>query len=442
MKIKIKSKNKIRSKSTKRLFAAALLGTLTLSLFGCQTSPAPLTIHSENLTDAVTAETVTGKEADATFCQSTSDFSIRLFQAALAETETSGENLLLSPESVLSALAMTANGAGSSTRTEMEQVLCGGMPIDEFNPYMYSFQNRLTSDEAVTFHQANSIWIRNQEDVIQMKEDFLRTDKNYYGADAYYAAFDDQTVQDINSWVQKNTNDMIPSLLQEPIPDDIVLYLINALAFEGDWETPYTEDQIAEDRIFTNYDGAAETVTMLNSDESVYLKDKHATGFLKYYKGANFAFLALLPEEGMTPEEYAATLTGDSYLSLYQNRENREVLVQLPEFTYDYSTELSKALSDMGMSEAFDASSADFSNMASTDTGYLSINRVLHKTHIEVDRTGTKAAAVTAIEMTNESCAIDTETPPSVILDRPFVYAIVDTESGMPIFLGIVNTIE
>lgn len=144
----------------------------------------------------------------------------------------------------------------------------------------------------------------------------------------------------------------------------------------------------------------------------------------------------------MTPEEYAATLTGDSYLSLYQNRENREVLVQLPEFTYDYSTELSKALSDMGMSEAFDASSADFSNMASTDTGYLSINRVLHKTHIEVDRTGTKAAAVTAIEMTNESCAIDTETPPSVILDRPFVYAIVDTESGMPIFLGIVNTIE
>ena len=93
------------------------------------------------------------------------------------------------------------------------------------------------------------------------------------------------------------------------------------------------------------------------------------------------------------------------------------------------------------MPEAFQGH-ADFSNMGTTDTGYLYIDRVLHKTHIEVDRTGTKAAAVTAVVMTSESCVMEEETPPHVILDRPFVYAIIDTNTGLPIFLGTVNTVQ
>ena len=424
----------------KKALSFTLLGSLALSLCACNASPSMVTLKSQELTSQLPDESVTGKDPDDTFCSSTADFSIRLFQTALSGSGT-GENVLLSPESVLSALAMTANGAGSTTRTEMEQVLCGGMSMEDFNPYMYSFQNRLTASEDVSFHQANSIWIRNQEDAIQVNEDFLQTDKNYYQADAYYAAFDDRTTKEINQWINKNTNGMIPSLLDGPIADDIVLYLINALAFEGTWDTPYEDSQITEDASFTNYAGEPETVAMLHSTEDYYIHDEHATGFLKNYKGGGFAFLALLPEEGMTPEDYAATLTGEDYLTMFRNRETRDVIVQMPEFTYDYTTELKDVLSEMGMPEAFQGH-ADFSNMGTTDTGYLYIDRVLHKTHIEVDRTGTKAAAVTAVVMTNESCVMEEETPPQVILDRPFVYAIIDTNTGLPIFLGTVNTVQ
>lgn len=425
----------------KKALSLTMLGACALSLCACgSTHIRTLLPVQGELTSQLTEEPVIGKDADSTFCSSAADFSIRLFQTALTQCD-SGENVLVSPESVLSALAMTANGAGSTTRTEMEQALCNGMSIEDFNPYMYSFRNHLNASEDVTFHEANSIWIRNQEDRISLHTDFLQTNKNYYGTDAYYSAFDDQTVKEINHWVKENTNDMIPLLLNEPISDDIVLYLINALAFEGEWDIPYEDTQITEDGIFTNYAGAEEASAMLNSTEACYIHDEHATGFIKNYKGGDFAFLALLPEEGMSPEEYAASLTGESYLKLYQHRQYRDVIVQLPEFTYDYSAELQDVLSEMGMQEAFQ-DTADFSNMGTTDTGYLYINRVLHKTHIEVDRNGTKAAAVTAIEITTDSCSIDTEEPVIVILNRPFVYAIIDTESGIPIFLGTVNSIQ
>lgn len=423
----------------KKALSLTMLGACTLSLCACgSTHIRTMKPIQGELTSQLAEETVTGKDADSTFCSSAADFSIHLFQTALTQCD-SGENVLISPESVLSALAMTANGAGSTTRTEMEQVLCGDMSIEDFNPYMYSFRNHLNASENVTFHEANSIWIRNQEDSITLHTDFLQTDKNYYEADAYDSAFDDQTVKEINSWVKEHTNDMIPTLLNEPIPEDVVLYLINALAFEGEWDTPYENTQIHEDGIFTNYAGEEEAPAMLHSTETCYIHDEHATGFIKNYKGGDFAFLALLPEEGMSPEEYTASLTGESYLKLYQNRQYRDVIVQLPEFTYDYSEELQDVLSEMGMPEAFQ-DTADFSNMGTTSTGYLYINRVLHKTHIEVDRSGTKAAAVTAIEMTAESCSV--EEPLSVILNRPFVYAIIDTESGIPIFLGIVNSVQ
>lgn len=423
----------------KTITSVTLMSGITLSLAACNHSPVTTSANQKNLTSDIHAETITGQTADNRFITSTAGFSMELFRQSV-QNGPAGENTLISPESVLSALAMTANGAGSSTRSDMESVLCNGMAMEEFNPYMYTYINKLTGSEDVSFHLANSIWIKDNADEIQVHEDFLQTDKTYYNADAFLAAFDDETVTDINNWVDTNTNGMIPSLLNE-IPEGTVMYLINALAFEGTWETPYEESQINEEGTFTNSNGTEETVPMLNSTEGEYLTGKHATGFIKYYEGGEFAFLALLPKEGMTVEEYVDTLTAEEYLSLYNNREYRDVIVRIPEFSYEYSTELKEPLSNMGMAGAF-LPSADFTNMADTDTGELFISRVLHKTYIELDRAGTKAAAVTAVEMNKESCAIDTEEPPMVFLDRPFVYAIIDTETGLPIFMGTVNTVE
>lgn len=422
----------------KQITGAALIAVTALSLFACN-NPAVQT-QSADLMKDMNAQAVESREIDDTFRTAAASFSIELFRQSAVPEVSAGKNVLISPESVLSALAMTANGAKDTTRMEMENVICGGMDIQDFNSYMYTYNNKLTATEDVTFHLANSIWIKDDPAEIQVKNDFLQTDKDYYNADAFLADFDESTVTDINNWVNANTNGMINQLL-DIIPDDVVMYLINALAFEGAWETPYEEAQINENDTFTNHLGAEETVTMMISTESQYISGEDVTGFVKNYEGGDYAFLALLPEEGMTVEEYLASMDGASFLSLYDNRTYQDVLVKIPEFTYDYDTELSDSLIAMGMENAFERT-ADFSNMADTSTGALYINRVLHKTYIQVDRVGTKAAAVTAVEMTNECAMIDPQEPPAVYLDRPFIYAIIDTETGLPVFIGTVSTIN
>lgn len=422
----------------KQLTSGALITTAALSLFACK-GPVVQT-QSVNLMKDLNTEPIENRESDDIFRSAAADFSIELFRQSAATEAAAGKNVLISPESVLSALSMTANGADDITLMEMEEVLCGGMDIQDFNCYMYTYNNKLTATEDVTFHLANSIWIKDNPAEIQVKEDFLQTDKNYYDADAFLADFDDTTVTDINNWVDTNTNGMIHQLLNE-IPDEAVMYLMNALAFEGAWETPYEEQQVNENGTFTNHLGNEETVAMLRSTEDQYIVGEHVTGFVKSYQGGDYAFLALLPEEGTTVEEYMSSMDGSSFLSLYDNRTYQDVLVQIPEFTYEYDTELSEPLITMGMRNAFEET-ADFSKMADTNTGCLYINRVLHKTYIQVDRAGTKAAAVTAVEMTNECAMLEPAEPPTVYLNRPFVYAIIDTETGLPIFIGAVNTIQ
>lgn len=426
----------IIKKRIRQTTACTLITAAAFSLAACRGTT--IQTQASDLTKGLKAEAVENQAMDEIFRTAAADFSIRLFQQSTVD-ETAGNNILISPESVLSALGMTANGADGTTLAEMEQVLGGGMDIQDFNQYMYTYNNGLVETEDVTFHLANSIWIKDNPAELQVNADFLQTDKTYYNADAFLADFDETTVSDINHWVDTNTNGMIDQLLEE-IPEDAVMYLINALAFEGAWETKYEQDQINENGRFTSYQGVEETVPMLNSTEGQYITGEHVTGFVKNYEGGEYAFLALLPEEGTNVADYIASMDGEAFLELYDNRSKQDVLVQIPEFTYDYNTELREVLSRMGMSEPF-TESADFSRMAETDTGLLYINRVIHKTYIQVDRAGTKAAAVTAVEMKNEAAMMEPEETPTVYLNRPFVYAIIDTETGLPIFLGTVNTI-
>jgi len=367
------------------------------------------------------------------------DFSVKLFQNNAADALEKGENVLVSPESVLCALAMTANGAAGDTLSEMQSVLCGNMALDEFNQNMSLFNQKLTSSDKVKFSIADSIWIRDNAERIQMKEEFLSLNKKYYDAESFLAAFDSKTVQDINGWVKNHTNGMIEKLIDE-IPDSAVSYLINAIAFEGKWKIQYKGDDIVENQDFTNAAGVTEKVTMLNGQESVYICDDKAAGFIKKYEGNQYAFMALLPNKGVSVSEYLQHLDGEKLLSLYQNRkQNYKVHTKLPEFSYDYSTRLGDTLGKMGIRKAF-TQDADFSNMANTDTGSLYIDEVLHKTHIELDRNGTKAAAVTAVIMEAAAAPVELKEV-NVFLTRPFLYAIIDTETGIPVFMGAVNTV-
>lgn len=439
----------MRKKRTQRITAIILAVGMVLAACGCgkgrgddvrTTQPEQGREQTNSLTDNITAESVSGKPIDDRFVNAAADYSVDLFKRSVAEDVEDCKNVLVSPQSVLNALAMTANGADGETLAEMEQVISGGagIPIDEINAYMLTYNRELAGEESVKFNIANSIWIRDNADEIRVHDQFLQTDKNYYDAEVFLSPFDESTVGEINGWVNDKTDGMIEELLSS-ISENAMLYLINAIAFEGEWETPYKDTQVREDAKFTNAAGKQESVTMLSSTEAMYVSDGQADGFIKRYKGGKYAFMAFLPNENISLSDYIAGMTGENFINMYQNRSYEEVIVQLPEFTYEYEKELSDTLSDMGMAGAFEEN-ADFSKMAETNTGLLFIKKVLHKTFIQVDRHGTKAAAITSIEMDNKDAVM--EPPKMVILDRPFVYAIVDTDTGLPIFIGAVSSVS
>ena len=173
-------------------------------------------------------------------------------------------------------------------------------------------------------------------------------------------------------------------------------------------------------------------------EEGLYLEDDNAVGFLKPYKGGRYAFAALLPKAGMSPEAYLETLDGKSLLELLGSAHETTVFTSLPKFRSEYKTELSEQLKAMGMDIAFDSSRADLHGIGTTEDGNLCIGRVLHRTFISVDEKGTRAGAATAVEILTEG-AMEIPDWKEVYLSRPFVYLLIDTETNLPFFVGILN---
>lgn len=358
------------------------------------------------------------------------DFSLRLFQNCLQD----GENTLVSPLSVLSALGMTANGADGNTLAQMEETF--GLTTEEMNRYLYAYTRDLPQGEKYKLSPANAIWFRDREGLL-IEEDFLQTNADWYDAGLYRAPFDDSTLKEINEWVETKTDGMIKDILDE-ISGDAIMYLVNALAFEAEWETVYMESQV-RDGIFTAAGGREQETELMYSEEHCYLEDENATGFVKYYADRAYAFVALLPNEDVNLEEYAASLTGEHLNHLLTDSQSIMVNAAIPKFQCEFSTEMSDVLKSMGMTDAFNPSLADFSQLGHSDRGNIYISRVLHKTYIAVDDKGTKAGAATVVEVREEGAPIMSK---SVCLDRPFVYMLIDCRENLPVFIGTLNQLE
>lgn len=409
------------------IISLVLLCAMAVNLTGCAT-----TVHAEDLMEGVTPNSVTALNDLSSGSADITDFAIRLFK----QTNENGKNTLISPLSVLCALAMTANGAEGETREQMEAVL--GMSVEELNLYLYSYINSLPQGEKYKLSVANSIWFTD-DDRFTVNQDFLQTNADYYGADIYKTPFNKQTLKDINNWVKNETDNMIPKVLED-IPDAAIMYLINALAFEAEWTEIYEKNQV-RDKTFTKEDGTKQDVELMYSTEGKYLEDENATGFIKYYKERKYAFVALLPNEGVTVSEYINSLDGESLAAMLANAESRTVETAIPKFESEYDTEMSGVPEAMGMSNAFNVTFANFSGIGDSTEGGIYISKVIHKTYIQVGEKGTKAGAVTAIEM-NDGSAGPPDEVKQVYLDRPFVYMLIDCETNIPFFIGTMMGVE
>lgn len=395
----------------KRLLTGLLLAALGLQFFGCA-SQEDLP-HEPEQTATEQKETAAPQTAAA-------DFALALLRAC----EDGKENCVLSPYSVLTALAMAENGADGRTLRQFEEVL--GMPSEGLNDYLRDCFAKGGQEIA----GANSIWLRDEAD-LALKEDFQKRLRELFNAEIYTAPFNASTVEQVNGWVREHTKERIDRIVDTL--DSASTVLINALSFDARWERPYTPNEV-KDGTFTASDGTVQNVKMLCGKESVYLDDGLATGFVKPYEGGKYSLVALLPNEGTDLRTYLASLTGEKLLALLHGASEEQVAVKMPKLRTETSLQLAEVLFGMGLTDAF-TEAADFSRMSNT---VQHVDEVIHKTYLSVDEEGTEAAAATAIVMTKSARPLMGKT---VMLDRPYLMAIVDNETDCLLFLGAVNRI-
>lgn len=374
-----------------------------------------------DLTEGISKNESASKAPDDEFKAAASSFAAELFK----DNYSKGKTTLVSPLSVLTALALVQNGAQGDTLAQLEQAL-GGLDRDTLNAYMRAYCDFMTESEELKI--ANFVWT---DSSAEAKRAFLQKAVDSYSAQLFSAPLSDpKTVESINSWVKKNTDGMIPKII-EKADRYAVMMLVNAIAFDAKWETPYKRSDI-EKLEFTSYSGSKKKTDFMCSTENVYLKDGGTVGFMKPYKNGRFAFAALLPDENTGIDDYVASLSGDKLMKIFSSaKRGNEVNVKMPKFRAEYSTQLIDTLKKMGVKDAFDSKTADFSSLIENRDAYIAT--VVHKTFIEVDENGTRAAASTLVGADTMSLM----EPYSVFLNRPFVYMIVDTETNLPLFIGV-----
>lgn len=372
------------------------------------------------------------------FKKASADFALDLFGKSVA-AKGANANVTVAPLSVLTALAMTTNGASGKTAKQLRTVLADGASASVLCQNLNWYNGQLVNVEKARISSANAIWYHNAGSLV-MNPSFLEANKTLLGAEIRPANFSaPSTVTEINSWVAQKTNDMIQKLV-DGLDADSRIAIVNALYFDAEWKNPYEEGDVRTAK-FTNAKGKKRTVKMMHSTESRYIKGKGVTGFIRPY-AEGYSYVALLPSKGTNAKKFARSLTGSQFRKLVSSAKPAHVRAGIPKYTVSYANDnMAKQLKSMGVKLAFNPLKADFSLMGTDPLGKLYIDQVIHKTKVEVDERGTKASAVTGVMM-KASTAIMPAKVKTVILNRPFVYAIIDNATQLPVFIGTVSDVK
>lgn len=427
-------------KRFKRLVAMILIAVCVVGVVGCAGEQAPgskrdvvtdknkLYLKSSVELTGTSGQTPEEKAADEQFARAYREFAYRVFRECATD-----ETMMVSPYSLYIALSMLINGTGGKARAELEQAL--GLETGLLNSYNAGFVRKLTADRGVKFKSANSIWIRD-DFAKEVREEFLKTCGDYYRASVFRTDFS-KALPDINAWTAEKTDNMIPNLLQTISPDTVML-LINAILFDGGWQTPFDKNRTKEE-VFTHEDGTTELRSMMNGmGDGVFYETDYCTGFRKSYADENYSYIALLPKEGVTLDRLVASMDASFADRFFESAEYGIVNVKIPVYKEDYSVRLDSILQRMGVRNIFEDGGADFSGLTQKGNDVY-VSQVFQKTRIEVTEEGVKAAAATVISVDKCSAVIDEPRIYDVYLDRPFAYMIVDNSTFAPIFIGTVR---
>ncbi len=356
-----------------------------------------------------------------------SNFAVKLFKSLLKDDE--GKNLFISPISISTALSMTMNGAVDDTLDGMQKTLeMTGMTQEQINTqFLNLLQSLEYTDEDVLLTLANSIWLDPgyRENIA---ESFIEDVQTWYLSDVYDAT----TPEALNSWIEEKTGGKIKDMIDE-FPEDLVMYLVNAIYFKGAWSTTF-EKENTYSADFTKVDEAKVKVDMMSFPErdeyDAWQGDKVVGIRLPYGRGKiSFYAFAADPYEGESIDNFIEKLDGKKLIEIIDNFGKLELGgIHLPKFKIEYKKELGAILKKFGMEQAF---KGGFDKMLAPEkTGNPQISRVLHKSFIEVNEEGTEAAAATVVEVVDECMPLEFRA------NKPFLFLIRDDRNGTILFMG------
>lgn len=369
-------------------------------------------------------------------------FGFDLLRTTGATTDDSG-NVFLSPTSVHMALSMALGGAREVTRQEMATTLhVGDISYGDLGDGYRSFVGRLDSlDSTVDLVLANSLWYRKDND-LDVRLGFLDSTRRYFQANVSELDFTAPGAsRRINGWVDQTTRGNISEIVPSRIPRETVMYLINATYFKGEWQTPFDTARTAPEP-FHLADGTTDEVPMMKQTRAShrYVRTESMTAVDLPYGDGTYSMRILLPKEGISPWSLVDTLDTDDWARLTEQMHSQELVrLWLPAFTLRYETGLEDVLKGLGMERAFSHKGKNRANFRSIADTSLHISGVRHKTFLQVDESGTEASAATSVNISLDNESVDEPTLPSVIVDRPFVVAIRERQSGAILFLGVVT---
>jgi len=360
--------------------------------------------------------------------ESSNNFGLKLFREII--TSEGEKNIFISPLSVSMALGMAYNGANGTTRDAMAQTLeLSGMSIEEANQAYKSLIELLAElDTAVIFQIANSIWYR-QEFIVE--QEFIDLNQTYFNAEVAALDFNDPGAKDIiNAWVDQHTNGKITEIIQN-IPPLMVMYLINAVYFQGNWTDPFDENGTHES-VFITPDGTPVSCNMMSraGTFSYFSNDAFQAVDLPYGDG-DYSMAVILPRRGADLDSLIAEFTAENWASWIGQFAEADGELHMPRFTLEYDIGLNDVLTALGMGIAFKPFEADFTGI--NKERELFISHVKHRTFVKVNETGTEAAAVTVIAFGTTGNGPDRFV---MHVDRPFVFVIHDHHSGTLLFMG------
>ncbi len=353
------------------------------------------------------------------------------------------ENYLISPYSIEIALNMLKEGANNNTYKEINNLL----PNRSINDV--SIKNKIGV--------ANGLFISNRYDG-RVEKDFINKLTNDYSSDVIYDEF--KTPDKINNWVKEKTKNMIPKLLNDMSPD-FVLGLANALAIDVEWYNQFDCIDTSEYTFKIN-DNKKMDVEMMYQEyrnKASYFETDNAKGVVIPYKkynkstgeeiyeenvdGSTLEFIAILPNDDL--DKYITNLTEDELNSIDKNNKiasyDEKISLHIPRFGYDFNlNDFMEVLSNLGIKDAFDSTNADFTKMVSKEKrfGNIYVGEAIHKTHIELNEKGTKAAAVTYFGMYDNALAQKETKTIEITFDKPFAYIIRDKKTNELLFFGTV----